>query len=743
MKFPLFLVSVLALLLVGCASKTKSAENETPASAPAPAQVAAPIQAPALAAKTPATDEYFGETLVDDYRWLENWEDPKVQAWTRAMDDYTRASLAGMPQVDVIEKRVQAVLSLASVSYFDVDQSQGHFFALKNQPPRKQALLVQLKSLDDLADEKVILDPNLLDTSGATTIDFYRPSPDGTMVAISLSKGGSESGDVHVYDVATAAPVHEVIPRVNGGTAGGDLVWHPDSKGFFYTRYPRGEERPADDADFYMQVYFHALQTPTTADRYEIGKDFPRIAEIELTMHAATGRLLATVQNGDGGEFAHYLRSDKGAWKELTKFADGHVQVAFGPGTDLLVISNKGAPRGQVLRMPASGSVDKAKVVVPQSDDTIVSSFWGSRSLVHMGKRIFLSYQLGGPSELRVFDEAGKSLPAPEQLANSSAGSMVPLEDGSLLFENGSWTTPSAWYRFDPETGKTATTALVQKAAIDLEAIEVERMFATSKDGTRVPLNIMIPPGAKRDGSTPAIVNGYGGYGVNLSPRYRASHALMLEQGLIVVVVNLRGGGEYGEEWHRGGNLTNKQNVFDDYAAALQFLIDEKYSSSDKLIIEGGSNGGLLMGATLVQHPTLMKAVVSHVGIYDMLRVELSPNGAFNITEFGTVTNPEQYKALRAYSPYHHVVDGTKYPSVFLLTGANDPRVDPMQSRKFAARLRAATDGASQILLRTSYDTGHGGGTPLTERIAQSTDVMAFVLKELGRPFRAVEGGAL
>jgi prolyl oligopeptidase len=232
-------------------------------------------------------------------------------------------------------------------------------------------------------------------------------------------------------------------------------------------------------------------------------------------------------------------------------------------------------------------------------------------------------------------------------------------------------------------------------------------------------------------------VTGYGGYGISLSPGFRSTTRIYLDQGVIYAIANLRGGGEYGEQWHLEGNLTDKQNVFDDFAGVLRHMIDRKYTSSKRLIITGGSNGGLLMGATMVQNPQLVKAVVSHVGIYDMLRVELSPNGAFNIPEFGTVKKDDHFKALRAYSPYHNVKDGTPYPATLFLTGANDPRVDPMQSRKMTARLQAATSSKAPILLRTSGDTGHGGGTPLKERIAQSVDVYAFMFDQLGINYQA------
>jgi prolyl oligopeptidase len=268
------------------------------------------------------------------------------------------------------------------------------------------------------------------------------------------------------------------------------------------------------------------------------------------------------------------------------------------------------------------------------------------------------------------------------------------------------------------------------------------RDFATSHDGTKVPVNIVRPKGLALDGSHPCVLTAYGGYGMSREPAFSPVRHVLLEQGVIFAEANIRGGGEFGEEWHRQGNLTRKQNVFDDFVACAQLLIEKKYTTPARLAIEGGSNGGLLMGAALTQHPELFKCVVSHVGIYDMLRVELSPNGAFNTTEFGTVKDEAQFKALLAYSPYHHVKDGTSYPAVLFLTGANDPRVDPMQSRKMTARLQAAAAAAKStapVLLRTSASSGHGMGTALGERIEQQVDVDAFLFHELGVAWKSAE----
>jgi prolyl oligopeptidase len=309
---------------------------------------------------------------------------------------------------------------------------------------------------------------------------------------------------------------------------------------------------------------------------------------------------------------------------------------------------------------------------------------------------------------------------------------MLALEDGSLLFRDVSYTEPAAWFRCANEKTEASKTALQGTSPVSFSDIEVHREFATSKDGTKIPLNILFRKGMQRDGQNPTLLYAYGGYGISMSPSFDFTRRLWFDRGGVYVVANIRGGGEFGEEWHKAGNLTKKQNVFDDFAAAADYLIKEQYTRPGKLAIQGGSNGGLLMGAMITQHPDLFRAVVTSVGIYDMLRVELAPNGAFNVTEFGTVKDPEQFKALYAYSPYHHVVDGTKYPAVLMMTGANDGRVAPYHSRKMTARLLAANKSGNPILLRTSSSAGHGIGTALSERIKQLADIYGFLFGQLG-----------
>jgi prolyl oligopeptidase len=601
---------------------------------------------------------------------------------------------------------------------------------MKFQPPKQQPLLVTLTSAEDLKSEKVVLDPNVLDAKGTTAIDWFVPSLDGKFVAVSLSKGGSEDGTLQFYETATGKALQDTIAHVQYPTAGGSAAWNADGTGIYYTRFPRKGERPEADLNFYQQVYFHKLGTPDTEDTYSIGKDFPRIAEIILEGSRDGRYILASVANGDGGDFAHYLLGTEGSapggWKQITKFSDQIKAARLGRDNALYLLSRNAAPRGKVLRLPLeTPELSKAVEIIPTGGPVI-------QQIVPTADALFVGDLLGGPSQIRRFSLDGKGetiIPIPNI---SAVQEMIALEEGSLLFRDQSYTEPAAWFHCAKEKTEAVKTALRSTSPVSFADIEVTREFATSKDGTKIPLNIIFRKGMKRDGQNPTLLYGYGGYGISMSPNFEFTRRLWFDHGGVYVVANIRGGGEFGEDWHKTGNLTKKQNVFDDFAAAVEYLIKEKYTRPEKLAIQGGSNGGLLMGAMITQHPDLIRAVVTQVGIYDMLRVELAPNGAFNVTEFGTVKNPEQFKALYAYSPYHHVVDGTKYPSILMMTGANDGRVAPYHSRKMVARLDEANKSENPILLRTSSSAGHGIGTALNERVKQLADIYAFLFSQLG-----------
>jgi prolyl oligopeptidase len=676
--------------------------------------------------KKPVATEYQGVTVEDPYQWLEADDDSQVKAWSDAQNQQTRKNLDSFPDRAAIEKQLQEWYAKTSPSYSSLVSRPGILFAMKFQPPKQQPLLVTLTSAEDLKSQKVVLDPNVLDAKGTTAIDWFVPSLDGKYVAMSLSKGGSEDGTLHFYETATGKALSDTIAHVQYPTAGGSAAWNADGTGVFYTRFPRKGERPDADLNFYQQIYFHKLGTPDTEDKYSIGKDFPRIAEIALAASRDGKYILATVANGDGGDFAHYLLGPDESWKQITQFSDQIKLARLGRDNALYLLSRAGAPRGKILRLPLDVPELKNAAEIVASGEAVIEQIVPSK------EALYVADLLGGPSQIRRFDLNGKNETKISTPQISAVQELLALEDGSLLFRDVSYTDPAAWFHCLNGKTEPAKTALQSTSPVSFADIEVRREFATSKDGTKIPLNILSRKGMKRDGNNPTLLYAYGGYGISMSPNFDFTRRLWFDRGGAYVVANIRGGGEFGEEWHKAGNLTKKQNVFDDFAAAGEYLIKENYTRPGKLAIQGGSNGGLLMGAMITQHPDLFRAVISAVGIYDMLRVELAPNGAFNVTEFGTVKDPEQFKALYAYSPYHHVVDGTKYPAVLMMTGANDGRVAPYHSRKMTARLLAANKSDNPILLRTSSSAGHGIGTALSERIKQSADIYAFLFGQLG-----------
>lgn len=687
-------------------------------------------QTPPQTPERPVVDKHYGITVVDPYRWLENWQDPQVRTWTDAQNQYMRALLDAQSFTEPVRQRVKAVGSSANPRWTALKSRPGALFALKFQPPLNQPLLVVMPPSADPASERVIVDPNRIDPSGGTTIDFYVPSRDGRLAAVSLSVGGTEDGTLHIFDVATGQELPDTIPRVNGGTAGGSAVWDTDSKGLFYTRYPHDQERPAADYDFYQQVYFHKLGTPVDADTYALGRDFPRIAETQLESSADGKYLLAKVANGDGGDFAHYIRGPDGSWRRIAAFEDQVHAIAAGPDNMLYALSHKNAPHGAVVKVaPTAPSVARGRTIYRATEGDITQ-------IVASSDRLLVSRVMGGPHELHVMNlngEADRRVSIPPL---SAVSQLVVTEQGALfLMER--WVEPPAWYRVG--AGDTIVrTSLGVRSNVDFSDIVAERAQATSRDGTSVPLTILHRKDVRLNGANPTLLYGYGGYGINRSPQFSATQIVWFEQGGVYAVANLRGGGEFGDEWHRAGKLTRKQNVFDDFAACAKLLVERGYTNPAKLAIQGGSNGGLLMGAVLTQHPDLARAVVSTVGVYDMLRSELWSNGAFNVTEFGTVKDRKQFDALYAYSPYEHVVKGTPYPAILLVSGTSDPRVNPGDSRRFAARLQSATSSGRPVLLRVS-SAGHVG-TALSGGLAQAADIYTFLFWQLGVDYRAPKG---
>jgi len=716
------LMAVLASAYLLCAGLVHAADPDAPTTA-----------------KESATDTYHGVTVADPYRWLENGADPKVHDWALAQDSRTRKYLDGLSQREPIFQQLMRQISATSRSYSGLQIVGSSVFALYNQPPKQQVMIALLTNAADPALARVIVDPNTINPKGTTAIDWFVPSPDGKILAVSMSDNGSEDGALHLFDVATGREVGPPIPRVQYATAGGSAAWRSDSKGFWYTRYP-GPDRPQGEQHLFQQVYFHLLGEDATKDAYVFGKGLPKVAEIAMQTRFNPNIVLISVGNGDGGEFAHFVIEPGGEVKQITHFEDKVVAATVAGDGAIYMVSRKNAPRGQLLKLePNVVDLKRAILLVPESDAVMLSGGQiGGDPLAVTESAVYVRELMGGPSRVAIYDHGGKArgdLPLPQLAA---VDEVDPLNDGTILYSVETYLRPPYFARFDEKTTQSADTKLVQTSPVNFSDVEVVREFARSKDGTSIPLNIIHRKGLTLSGSVPLLLYGYGGYSISETPYFLGANTrLWLDGGGIFVIANLRGGGEFGEDWHSQGALTHKQNVFDDFIAAAEYLVSHRYTNRDHLAIIGGSNGGLLMGAALTQRPELFRAVVSRVGIYDMLRVELDPNGQFNTTEFGTVKNPEEFKALYAYSPYHHVTEGTAYPAIFMATGETDGRVNPSHSRKMVARLQAASSSGKPIYLSIESHAGHGMGSALSIRVNQSADIYSFLFDQLGMKLSA------
>ena len=688
---------------------------------------------PPKAPKHPMVDTYWGEKVTDDYQYMENVSDPHVANWAKGQNAYTRAWLDRHPERKAILDRIVALTHSESPRYYSVTYQNGLYFFMKDQPPKQQPSLVFLTSVSDVASERPVVDPNTIDPTGGTSIDFYSASLDGKYVAVSLSKGGSEDGTLYFYETATGRRLDEVIPRVNGGTAGGSATWNADGSGVYYTRYPREGERPAADLPFYLQIYFHKLGTPVSADPYVLGKEFPKIAEIQLSTSPDGRSILADVFNGDGGEHSYWLLAPGAAWTQVTRFEDGIVQGKFGMDDALYLLSRAGAPRRKILRLPLSTpTLSAAKVLVPETENAI-------EGYTPTASRLYVTEMIGGPTQIRVYDLSGNAMGLVTMSEISLVGQAARTTGDDVLVRSQSYTHPPAYYRLGPNDTQLKPTALAQSSPADFSDCEVRRVFAPADDGTKLPINIIIKKGAKLDGQSPTLLYGYGSYGISEQPYFQPDLKAWIEQGGIYADASVRGGGEFGEEWHQAARLGTKKVSMDDFAACARYLVREGYTKKERLAIEGGSAGGLLVYGTVVHYPDVMEAAIAHVGYGDVLRTELAPNGEFNTTEFGTVKDSVQFRGMYGYSPYHHVKNGKTYPSILALTGVNDPRVPSWDTYKMVARLQAS-GSPNKVLMRVSYDSGHGIGTALSERDQQQADALLFLLDRLGVKYQPIQG---
>src|SRR5215471_10213444 len=470
--------------------------------------------------KAPVSSTYHGVTVTEDYRWLEDAASGQTRAWTMAQDRRTRDYLENLPCYGAVRRRADEVLKAESVNFGALRRAGPAYFALKRQPPKQQPFLVVFSDPDDPSGERVLVDPNEIDDSGSTTIDWYQPSPDGRLVAVSLSSRGTEDGTVHIFETTSGELIGATVPRVNGGTAGGSLAWAGDSSGFWYTRYPSPAERPADEIGFYQEVWYHPLGGSLDDDRRELSGVFADDRTAENFLNASPdGRwVMDRVQKGDGGEWQLFVRAQAaGSWWLAADIDDKVVYAAFGPGA-LYLLSRLDAPHGKVLRLPlqAGATVADAVEVVPEADVTIegpdVTAPNAEGGLAVTDTGLWLLDVAGGPSSLRLFHLDGRPGGPVGIPPNSAAEGLSRLDGHEVAYATESFTEPRSWWRASGEPAARRT-ALVTQTSLDLSGFEVRREFATSADGTRVPVTLITPRGAPRDGTAPTLLTGYGGYG--------------------------------------------------------------------------------------------------------------------------------------------------------------------------------------------------------------------------------------
>ncbi len=659
-----------------------------------------------------------GVRVADPYRWLEAADQPAVQQWIAAQNRYTDAVVAAMPDGKAINARVQQ-LATTSVTRSSPWLAGGTLFYLRETPPQPQPQLVAQPWPDGAP--RVLVDLNA--NGGHTAITAYWPSPSGRYLAYGTAEGGSELTTIHVLDVKSGRTLPDALPAAGGGTSPQGLAWDADERGFTYVRFPL-PTKGGEVVQFHAALVHHVLGEAAARDVTVFGKDFSKIAEYRLLSSPGAKQLAVLANAGDGGPAEVWLR-DGAAWKRLLGDA-ANVRFAHWIGQRLVVASFAGAPRGKLLAVDANGKATELlgqregalQRVLPIADGFLVVRSWGPDWWVEQ------------------YDRATKlvrRLPLP---AHGIGLGGIASEAGQAhaLIDYSGWTLPPRWVDYDAQAG-TLKTVFEQRPAADYSKIEAHRIDGTSKDGTRIPVTVLAMQGVTPNGQRPAILYSYGGFDIPVAPHFVGAELAWLERGGVLAYANIRGGNENGELWHAQGQQLHKQNVFDDFHAAAMALIDTHWTDRAHLGALGGSNGGLLMGAQIVQHPGDYRAVVAQVGIYDMLRHETeSANGAYNIPEYGSIADPAQFKATLAYSPLQHVEPRTAYPAVLLTTGVNDPRVSPWQSRKFAAALQAATSSQRPILLLTRMDAGHGFGAPFSQRVGNTALMLTFFAQELGLP---------
>jgi prolyl oligopeptidase len=668
-------------------------------------------------------DDYHGTKVPDPYRWLEDdvRKSPEVRAWVEAENSLTNAYLESIPQRSSIRKRITELMDYEK--YSAPSKHGGRYFWMKNDGLQNQSVLYTQESLD--APPRVLLDPNKWSEDGTVALSGLAVSEDGKYLAYGVADAGSDWHTWHVLDVATAKPLSDELKWVKFSGA----AWTKDGKGFFYGRFDEpGPGAKYQSLNLNQHLVYHRLGTPQSDDVLVYRRpDHP-----EWTFNASVtedGRyLVITTHKGtDNNCRVTYkdLSEPYGLPVELIDNFESEYSLIDNDGPVFWFKTDKKAPRGKVIAIDIR-KPDPAnwKEVIPEAKDNLVG--------VNMVGNLFVAtYLKDARTQVKMFDPRGRFVREVEFPTLGSAGGFGGKRtDTETFYTFTSFITPPVIYRYDLITGQST---LFRKANVKFnpDDYEVRQVFFPSKDGTRVPMFLSMKKGTKLDGNNPTLLYGYGGFNIPLTPGFSVSRLQWMEMGGIFAQANLRGGGEYGQEWHKAGTKLRKQNVFDDFIAAAEWLVKERYTSTAKLAIMGGSNGGLLVGACMTQRPDLYGACLPAVGVMDMLRFQKFTAGRFWVDDYGSSDNAEEFKALHAYSPYHNLKKGTKYPATLVTTADTDDRVVPGHSFKFLAELQYCQAGPAPVMGRIETRAGHGAGKPTAKQIEEVADQWAFLVKNL------------
>lgn len=680
---------------------------------------------PALAYPKPkkgdVADEYHGEKIPDPYRWLEDADTPESKAWIEAQNKLTFSFLEQIPQREQIKNRLTHIWDFER--YGIPFKRGGRYFFSKNDGLQNQNVIYWMDKLD--GEPKVLIDPNKLSEDGTVALSGYDITEDGKLMAYGISRSGSDWQEWRVREVETGKEHADLIKWVKFSGA----AWTHDQKGFFYSRYDEPKEGQAlKDANYFQKLYYHTLGKPQSED--QLVYERPDQKEWGFGAGVTDDGRYAIINVWKGTErknliFYKDLQKPESPVVELIREFEAEYDFIDNDGTTFYFKTDYGAPKCRVVAFDINNAGrGNWKEVIPQVTATL-------RGVSSVGGRLIAQYLKDAYSQVATFNMEGKLLQTVDLPGLGTVGGFGGRKgDLETFYMYTSYIQPATIYRYDVSAG---SSSYFKRPKLDINTAEYEtkQVFYKSKDGTKIPMFITSRKGLIRNAQNPTYLYGYGGFDAAITPFFSVSNMVWMEMGGVLAVANIRGGGEYGKEWHDAGRKLHKQNVFDDFIAAAEWLIENKYTSKEKLSIGGGSNGGLLVGACITQRPDLFAAALPAVGVMDMLRFNKFTIGWAWTSDYGTPDNAEEYKALRAYSPLHNIKPGTKYPATMITTGDHDDRVHPGHSFKFAAALQEAQAGPNPVLIRIETKAGHGAGKPTSKQIEEAADRWTFLVKAL------------